>query len=88
MSGNQNTTYRRPSVSIGMGFDGADYSWMSKDQGKDATGFVLEFRPRQCVDKLDRLSPGRRRQSHTRDRVQRRTPPVCGRCPDAGDASE
>ena len=40
--GGSNTTYRRPSVSIGMGFDG-DYSWMTKDQGKDATGFVLEF---------------------------------------------
>ena len=37
----QTTTYRRPSVSIGMGFDGGDYSWMTKDQGKDATGFVI-----------------------------------------------
>ena len=52
----QTTTYRRPSVSIGMGFDGGDYSWMTKDQGKDATGFVIEFNlPFKKVDVFKEL---------------------------------
>ena len=41
MSGNT-TTYRRPSVSIGMGLDGADYSYLTKPN-KDGTGFFVTF---------------------------------------------
>ena len=36
------TTYRRPSVSIGMGFDGADYSWMTNEK-ENTTGFFITF---------------------------------------------
>ena len=41
MSGNT-TTYRRPSVSIGQGLDGADYSYLTKPN-KDGTGFFVQF---------------------------------------------
>ena len=40
--GDNKTTYRRPSVSIGMGFDGADYSWMTNEK-ENATGFFITF---------------------------------------------
>ena len=36
------TTYRRPSVSIGMGLDGADYSYLTKKTA-DSTGFFITF---------------------------------------------
>lgn len=36
------TTYRRPSVSIGQGLDGADYSYLTKPN-KDGTGFFVQF---------------------------------------------
>lgn len=36
------TTYRRPSVSIGMGLDGADYSYLTKKTEGDA-GFFITF---------------------------------------------
>lgn len=38
----QQTTYRRPSVSIGMGLDGADYSYLTK-RTADSTGFFITF---------------------------------------------
>ena len=38
----QTTTYRRPSVSIGMGLDGADYSYLTKKTA-DSTGFFITF---------------------------------------------
>ena len=38
----QQTTYRRPSVSIGMGLDGADYSYLTKKDA-DSTGFFITF---------------------------------------------
>ena len=36
------TTYRRPSVSIGMGLDGADYSYLTKKTEGDG-GFFITF---------------------------------------------
>lgn len=41
MSG-QTTTYRRPSVSIGVGLDGADYTFLTKKTA-DSTGFFIQF---------------------------------------------
>lgn len=41
-SGGQTTTYRRPSVSIGMGLDGADYSYLTK-QTAEQSGFFITF---------------------------------------------
>ena len=38
----ESTTYRRPSVSIGMGLDGADYSYLTKTT-PDSTGFFITF---------------------------------------------
>ena len=42
MGGDAGTTYRRPSVSIGMGLDGADYSYLTK-KSADSTGFFITF---------------------------------------------
>ena len=36
------TTYRRPSVSIGVGLDGADYSYLTKKNEGDG-GFFITF---------------------------------------------
>lgn len=42
MAPDSTTTYRRPSVSIGMGLDGADYSYLTKKTA-DMTGFFITF---------------------------------------------
>uniref|UniRef100_A0A7S2NQ49 Uncharacterized protein n=1 Tax=Haptolina brevifila TaxID=156173 RepID=A0A7S2NQ49_9EUKA len=42
MSSGNTTTYRRPSVSIGMGLDGNDYAYLTKTD-KDSTGFFITF---------------------------------------------
>ena len=39
--GGNTTTYRRPSVSIGMGLDGADYSYLTKST--EDGGFFITF---------------------------------------------
>ena len=41
-SGPKTTTYRRPSVSIGQGLDGADYSYLTKKTA-ESTGFFITF---------------------------------------------
>ena len=42
MGDKSGTTYRRPSVSIGMGLDGTDYSYLTK-KNNDNTGFFITF---------------------------------------------
>ena len=48
------TTYRRPSVSIGMGLDGADYSYLTKETPDG--GFFVTFNvPFKKVDVFNEL---------------------------------
>ena len=49
------STYRRPSVAIGKGLDGADHSYLTKPN-KDGTGFFITFNvPFKRIDVFNEL---------------------------------